>query len=186
LVGDFAAAVSGSWLQDRLLSLCRSLLPLPANPRRRNNRQSPRVERPPAERSSEIATLVLGADGLFAAGLISYELGAYHLERKDRLVRMGPGPACLRHRLRGARNLALGRLYDWSDRLALILGILLSACFAPVLLLGGLAAALIAMPLWGIGYAVQDSLLKAIIAGLPPEGHRGLGFGLFYTAYGGG
>lgn len=42
------------------------------------------------------------------------------------------------------------------------------------------------MPLWGVGYAVQDTLLKAIIAGLLPEGHRGLAFGLFYTAYGAG
>jgi MFS family permease len=40
------------------------------------------------------------------------------------------------------------------------------------------------MPLWGIGYAVQDTLLKAIIAGVLPEGRRNLAFGLFYTGYG--
>lgn len=131
--------------------------------------------------------LYMGAGALFAAGLLSYELGAYHLERTQTvpsewvpvLLAFATGWGVL-------ANLILGRLYDWSDRLALIVGILLSACFAPVLLLGGLAAALIAMPLWGIGYAVQDTLLKAIIAGLLPKGHRGLGFGLFYTAYGGG
>ncbi|ANL00965.1 MULTISPECIES: MFS transporter [Rhizobium] len=85
-----------------------------------------------------------------------------------------------------AANLILGRLYDWSDKVALTVGIVLSACFAPVLLQGGFAMAVIAMPLWGIGYAVQDTLMKAIIAGLLPEGRRGLGFGMFYSAYGGG
>ena len=42
------------------------------------------------------------------------------------------------------------------------------------------------MPLWGIGYATQDTLLKAVVAGLLPEGRRGLAFGLFYTGYGAG
>src|SRR5207247_3138890 len=38
----------------------------------------------------------------------------------------------------------------------------------------------------GIGYAVQDTLLKAMVAGMLPEGRRNLAFGLFYTGYGGG
>jgi MFS family permease len=46
--------------------------------------------------------------------------------------------------------------------------------------------ALLGMMLWGIGYATQDTLLKAIIAGVLPEGRRNLAFGLFYLGYGGG
>ena len=42
------------------------------------------------------------------------------------------------------------------------------------------------MILWGIGFATQDTLLKAIVAGLLPEGKRNLAFGLFYAGYGGG
>jgi hypothetical protein len=34
------------------------------------------------------------------------------------------------------------------------------------------------------GYATQDTLLKAIIAGVLPEGRRNLAFGLFYLGYG--
>jgi MFS family permease len=40
------------------------------------------------------------------------------------------------------------------------------------------------MPLLGIGYAVQDTLLNAIVAGILPEGRRNLAFGLFYAGYG--
>ena len=40
------------------------------------------------------------------------------------------------------------------------------------------------MLLWGIGYATQGTLLKAVIAGVLPEGRRNLAFGLFYTGYG--
>jgi len=42
------------------------------------------------------------------------------------------------------------------------------------------------MLLWGIGYATQDTLLKAVVAGVLPEGRRSLAFGLFYTGYGAG
>jgi MFS family permease len=40
------------------------------------------------------------------------------------------------------------------------------------------------MFLWGIGFGAQDTLLKALIAGILPEGKRNLAFGLFYTGYG--
>ena len=42
------------------------------------------------------------------------------------------------------------------------------------------------MVLWGIGFGAQDTLLKALIAGVLPEGRRNLAFGLFYAGYGGG
>jgi MFS family permease len=40
--------------------------------------------------------------------------------------------------------------------------------------------------LWGIGYATQDTLFKALIAGVLPEGKRSQAFGIFYTGYGAG
>ena len=46
--------------------------------------------------------------------------------------------------------------------------------------------ALAGLILWGIGYATQDTLLKALIASVLPEGRRNLAFGLFYLGYGGG
>ena len=38
--------------------------------------------------------------------------------------------------------------------------------------------------MWGIAYATQDTLLKAIIASVLPEGRRNLAFGLYYAGYG--
>ena len=43
---------------------------------------------------------------------------------------------------------------------------------------------LVGLMLWGVGYATQDTLLKALIAGVLPEGRRNLAFGLFYLGYG--
>ena len=40
------------------------------------------------------------------------------------------------------------------------------------------------MLLWAIGFAIQDTLLKAVVAGILPAGQRNLAFGLFYTGYG--
>ena len=42
------------------------------------------------------------------------------------------------------------------------------------------------MLLWGVGYATQDTLLKALIASVLPEGRRNLAFGVFYLGYGAG
>jgi MFS family permease len=52
--------------------------------------------------------------------------------------------------------------------------------------LGGFWIALAGMILWGIGYATQDTLLKAVIASVLPAGKRNLAFGVFYLGYGGG
>jgi hypothetical protein len=38
--------------------------------------------------------------------------------------------------------------------------------------------------LWGIGLGVQDSSLKAVLAGVIPPGKRSTGFGFFDTGFG--
>jgi MFS family permease len=131
--------------------------------------------------------LYMGAGALFAAGLLSYEIGAFHLSRTH-LVE-GPWIPVLLAFATGCgviASLVLGRLYDRVGTPALVAGVILSALFAPLLFQGSLLATILAMPLWGIGYATQDTLLKAVIAGILPVGRRGLAFGLFYTAYGAG
>jgi MFS family permease len=65
-----------------------------------------------------------------------------------------------------------------------LIAVLLSSLFSPLVFLGGFFAALTGMLLWGVGYATQDTLLKALVAGVLPEGKRNLAFGLFYAGYG--
>jgi MFS-type transporter involved in bile tolerance (Atg22 family) len=40
------------------------------------------------------------------------------------------------------------------------------------------------MVLWGIGMGAQNSLLKAMLAGVIPASKRSTAFGLFYTFFG--
>ena len=123
----------------------------------------------------------------FAAGLMSYELIAYHIGRSG-LVTQPWIPILLSFATGSGviANLVLGRMYDRFGLPVLLGAAFLSALFAPLVFQGNLAALLIAMPLWGVGYAVQDTLLKAVVARFLPEGRRSLAFGLFYSGYGGG
>ena len=129
--------------------------------------------------------LYMVGGALFAAGLMSYELIAYHINQTG--IVTGPWIPVLLAFSTGSgviANLVLGRLYDRFGLPVLLVAVLLSAAFAPLVFLGSLVAILAAMLLWGIGYAIQDTLLKAIVAGLLPENRRSFAFGLFYTGYG--
>ena len=68
----------------------------------------------------------------------------------------------------------------------MLAAVFVAALFSPFVFLGGFALALFGLLLWGVGYAVQDTLLKAIVASVLPESKRNFAFGLFYTGYGGG
>ncbi len=129
--------------------------------------------------------LYMAAATFFAAGLMSYELISYYLTNTG-LVAKAWTPVLLAFATGCgvAASLVLGRCYDRFGMPTVIVAVLLSALFAPLVFTGNLAAMLVAMPLWGIGYATQDTLLKAIVADVLPEGKRNLAFGLFYTGYG--
>jgi len=129
--------------------------------------------------------LYMTASAFFAAGLMSYELISYHLTSTGVIsgdwmpVTLAFATGC------GViANLVLGRLYDKLGLGVVLSAVALSALFTPLVFFGGLPAVLAAMPLWGIGYAVQDTLFKAIVAEVLPEHKRSLAFGLFYTGYG--
>lgn len=129
--------------------------------------------------------LYMAASGFFAAGLMSYELISYFLA-KTGIISSNWVPVMLAFATGCgvAANLILGRLYDRVGITMVLIAVMLSALFTPLVFLGTLTAALVAMPLWGVGYAVQDTLFKAIVADLLPEHKRNLAFGLFYTGYG--
>ncbi len=127
------------------------------------------------------------AGAFFAAGIMSYELISFHFAIRHivayqwipLLLAFSTGSGVL-------ANLALGRLYDRSALKTVIISVIISSLFAPLVFAGGWPALILAMIVWGISYAVQDTLLKAIVAGVLPEGKRNLAFGLFYVFYGSG
>ena len=127
------------------------------------------------------------AGAFFAAGLMSFELISYHLAANK--IIEGPWIPVLLALATAfgvIASLVLGKLYDGYGMPVLLAAVLLSAPFSPLVFFGGTAAVVAGMLLWGIGYATQDTLLKAVIAGLLPEGKRNTAFGLFYAGYGGG
>ncbi|MFL5616819.1 MAG: MFS transporter [Gemmatimonadaceae bacterium] len=124
----------------------------------------------------------------FAAGLMSFEFISFHLSShrtaSDQWIPLLLGVAT---GFGVIANLVLGRLYDrWSATGTMVGAVMLSALFSPLVFLGGFAVALAGLLLWGVGYAVQDTLFKAVVADRLPEGRRNFAFGIFYTGYGGG
>jgi MFS family permease len=125
------------------------------------------------------------AGACFAAGLMSFELISFHLAATKLVA--GPWiPVMLAFSTFCAviASLVLGKLYDRVGMPVVYAAVVLSALFAPFVFQGTLAAALIAMPLWGIGYATQDTPLKVLIARVLPEEKRNTAFGVFYIGYG--
>lgn len=129
--------------------------------------------------------LYMLAGACVAAGLMSFELISYHFSKTESVtehwipiffaVAMGTDAIA---------GLIFGRLFDRFELPVVIVAFLLSSLLAPLVFWGDFYVALSGIVLWGIGFGAQDTLLKAIIAGLLPEGKRNLAFGLFYTGYG--
>jgi MFS family permease len=125
------------------------------------------------------------AGACFAAGLMSFELISFHLSTTKTVSNHWiPVFLATSTALGVVASLVLGKLYDRVGLPIVLVAVFLSSLFSPFVFLGSFFPALIGMLLWGVGYATQDTLLKALIAGVLPEGKRNLAFGLFYAGYG--
>jgi len=131
--------------------------------------------------------LYMLAGASFGAGLMSFELISYHLSSSGVVTQYWiPIFLALSTGMGVVASLVFGRLFDRIGMPVVLVAVSLSSLFSPFVFLGSFSVALVGMMLWGIGYATQDTLLKAIIASVLPERKRNLAFGLFYLGYGGG
>src|ERR1700733_1368129 len=123
--------------------------------------------------------LFMVAGACFAGGLMSYELLSFHLTTM-KIATAISAPLLLAFATGSGviASLVMGRCYDRFGLPVVLIAVILSALFTPLLFAGTFAMVIAAMPLLGIGYAVQDTLLKAIVAGALPQGRRHLAFGL--------
>ncbi len=129
--------------------------------------------------------LYMIAAACFGAGLMSFELISFHLAATGTVTDYWiPVFIAIATGVGVFANLILGRLYDRFGMPVVLVAISIASLFSPLVFLGGFYPALAGMILWGLGYAVEDTLLAAIVAGMLPEGRRNLAFGLFYTGYG--
>lgn len=131
--------------------------------------------------------LYMAGGALFAAGLMSFEFISFHFSSSGTVTQNRiPLFLALSTGFGAVASLVLGRLYDRAGIWVVAAAVCVSAVFSPLVFFGGFWVALVGMLLWGIGYATQDTLLKALIAGVLPQGRRNMAFGIFYLGYGSG
>jgi MFS family permease len=127
----------------------------------------------------------LAGAGLIAAGYADFPLIAFHFARAalvpDSWIPVGYAAAM---GVAGLAALLLGRWYDRLGRGVLGAAALATAAFAPLAFLGGRAAALAGVLLWGIGLGVQQSIFRALVASIVPPARRASAFGLFDAGFG--
>jgi MFS family permease len=177
----YSVLLPSALLAVAMLVVARRVFPVPS----RLEQGGPRTAR--AKGFTSAYWLYMAAGSCFAAGLMSFELVSYHLSSsgvvKDHWI---PIFLALATAAAVIATLVLGRLYDKIGILAVAGAVFVAALFSPLVFLGGFWVALAGLLLWGVGYATQDTLLKALIASVLPEGRRNLAFGVFYLGYGGG
>jgi MFS family permease len=158
------------------LALARARFPVPA-----------KLERAQTTTSRELSRaywVYMAAGACFAAGLLSFELIAYHFSKSGVITGQWiPIFLAFSTGVGVIVSLLLGRLFDRFGLPIILVAVLLSSASSLFLFFGGFDAALFGFLLWGVGYATQDTLLKALIATVLPEGRRNFAFGLYYAGY---
>jgi MFS family permease len=129
--------------------------------------------------------IYLAGAALVAAGFADYPLIAYHFSRAGTV--RGDWIAifyAIAMAVSGTGSLVFGRLFDRFGFSALIGLTTISALFAPLVFLGGFAAALVGAAIWGLGMGVHESIIPAAVAPMVPPARRASAFGLFTAGYG--
>ncbi|MGB9616473.1 MAG: MFS transporter [Desulfomonilaceae bacterium] len=123
--------------------------------------------------------------GLIAAGYSDFALAAFHFKKaavmSDHWI---PLFYALAMGVDAISALVLGRLFDRIGFTVIIVAVLFSALFAPLVFAGGFTGALMGMALWGIGMAAQESVVRAAVADMVPAQRLGLAYGVLNTVYG--
>jgi MFS family permease len=129
--------------------------------------------------------IYLVAVALIAAGYADFALIAYHFGKAAVMPATWiPIVYAVAMAVDGAAGLALGSLFDRIGLRAMILATLISAAAAPLVFLGGFAAAVLGMACWGIGTGAQESVMRATVSQLAPQHRRATAFGIFNAVYG--
>jgi len=146
--------------------------------------ETPNLELQP-EGLPRVFWIYLGAVALVAAGFADFPLIAFHFQ-KQAIASSTEIPLfyAVAMIVDAIAALAFGYFFDRRGVLVLVFAALISSLFAPFVFLGNARFALLGMALWGIGMGAQESILKAVVAGIVPADKRGSAYGIFNTGYG--
>ena len=138
-----------------------------------------------AEGLPRVFWLYLAGAVLVAVGFADFPFMAYHFQKLSiasptvisvfYAVAMG---------VSGIGSLLFGRLFDRFGIIILVPLTILSACFAPLVFLGGFWPAFAGIALWGLGMGVHESIIPAAVATMVPVRRRASAYGLFTAGYG--
>jgi MFS family permease len=129
--------------------------------------------------------LYLAAAALVAAGYADFPLIAFHFQKTSTVPEVWiPVFYAIAMGVDALAALIFGRLFDRVGISILIVAVLLSSLFAPLVFQGGFYAALGGMILWGIGMGAQESIMRAGVAEMVSPNKRGSAYGVFSTGFG--
>jgi len=127
----------------------------------------------------------LVAGMLIAAGFSDFSLAAFHFRQSGTVseavipvfyaVAMATG---------AISALVFGWLLDRAGPRVMVVAFVIPALVAPLVFMGGFAAALLGVIGWGIGIGAQDTLLKAVLVKIIGREKRATAFGVFDSAFG--
>jgi MFS family permease len=174
----FAVLVVPAALAIAVLVAARFLYPRP----RDLEVDTPRLESAGLQRPFWI---YLAGAALVGAGYADFPLIAFHFGQRAVLSATSiPVLYAVAMAVDALAALVFGRAFDRRGLSVLVAAVALSALFAPLVFLGGFAAALIGMVVWGIGMGAQESIMRAAVAEMVPPDRRGAAYGIFNTGYG--
>jgi MFS family permease len=125
------------------------------------------------------------AVGIVAAAYADFPLIAFHFKKMSVVPDSSiPIFYAVAMAVDAVAALFFGRIFDRIGFASLVIAVLFSSFFAPLVFLGGYYSSLVGMALWGVGMGAQSSVMKAAIAGLVPMNRLGFAFGVFNTTYG--
>lgn len=120
-----------------------------------------------------------------AAGFVDFPLIAYHFQKEAVMaLKLIPLFYALAMVADAFSALIFGKLFDKFGLSAMLVGLLFSLFFSPLVFLFNWQISLVGMVFWGIGMGIQESILRAQISKLIVPEKRGSAFGIFNTFYG--
>lgn len=123
--------------------------------------------------------------GFIALGFADFPLLAYHFKAGGLMAdRWIPIAYALAMGTDAIAGLVLGTLFDKWRRPVIVIGVLISSAFAPLVFLGTPSVVIIGVIVWGIGMGLIESVLRASVAHLIPPSKRGWAYGLFNGVFG--
>jgi MFS family permease len=134
---------------------------------------------------SRVFWIYMAAMALNAAGYADFPLIAYHFQKAATVK--GDWVPVFYSVAMGVDALAaliFGRFFDRKGIPILVVAVLMSVFFAPLVFLGGFYLSLLGMALWGVGMGAQESIMRAAVAGMVPVNKRATAYGIFNTGYG--